>query len=87
MLDCGMLSAPSDGSITLTGTTYLSVATFECDVGYDLSGSASRVCQADTAWNGTTTLCVIRGKHELHFVPPTAGYIYTCKQNVHLSKL
>lgn len=56
-VSCGTLSAPVNGSQTGTGTTFESVRTFSCATGYVLSGSASRSCQADGSWSGTTATC------------------------------
>ena len=51
--DCGGLTDPAGGSITFTdGSLYNSVATFECDPGFHLTGSTIRLCQADGFWSG-----------------------------------
>ena len=62
--DCGALNAPSDGSVNYsTGTTYLSVATFECRIGYTLEGDAMRICQANELWSNKNPTCQIKGEN------------------------
>ena len=62
--DCGALNAPSDGSVNYSsGTTYLSVATFECRIGYTLEGDAVRICQANESWSNVNPTCRIKGEN------------------------
>ncbi|XP_019620833.1 PREDICTED: uncharacterized protein LOC109467329 [Branchiostoma belcheri] len=53
---CPVLSAPTNGAVTGTNF-YQDVATFTCDTGYDLVGSSSLTCQADTTWSGASPTC------------------------------
>ena len=55
---CSDLPAPTNGFVTGTGTAPKSVRTFTCEAGYDLQGSAKRLCQADLTWSGTDAQCV-----------------------------
>jgi len=57
--DCGTLSAPSNGTISAGATTFGTVRTLGCNVGYTLSGSTTRECGADGNWTGTATVCTI----------------------------
>ena len=62
VLDCGELQHPSFGSVTLTsGTTYNSVATYTCDVGYYRVGDGTRTCTSVGAWDGQPPICRIYG--------------------------
>ena len=56
-IDCGDLSAPSNGHISITATTFGSVATYSCDLGYTLDGSTSRICQSNGQWSGSQPSC------------------------------
>ena len=56
-IDCGDPGTPSNGQRSLSSTTYNSVVTYTCDVGYILQGSNSRTCQADAQWSGSVTQC------------------------------
>ncbi|XP_053398307.1 CUB and sushi domain-containing protein 1-like [Mercenaria mercenaria] len=47
--DCGDLT-PQNGSRSAGPTTYTSSLTIACDTGFDLVGSASITCQADSTW-------------------------------------
>ncbi|XP_033124718.1 uncharacterized protein LOC117123028 isoform X2 [Anneissia japonica] len=39
--------------------TYLSIATFRCDVGYTPSSDTTRQCQADGTWSGVDIYCIL----------------------------
>ena len=56
-IDCGDLDEPSNGQVTLTGTTFGSMATYECDSGFTLVGNQVRTCQDDGNWSGTEPVC------------------------------
>ena len=57
------MTTPTDGNVTLTnGTTYLSNATFKCNIGYDLIGDSESTCQANGMWIKTDTTCQIKGE-------------------------
>ncbi|ELT88666.1 hypothetical protein CAPTEDRAFT_119142, partial [Capitella teleta] len=36
---------------------YGTVATFSCEIGYNLQGSATRTCQGDSQWSGAVPVC------------------------------
>ena len=57
-IDCGGLSAPSNGQISITATTIGSMATYSCDLGYTLNGNISRMCQSDGQWSSAQPSCV-----------------------------
>ena len=56
-VDCGDPGTPTNGQRSLSGTTYNSVVTYTCDVGYTLQGSNSRTCQPDGQWSGSVPQC------------------------------
>ena len=56
-MDCGDLQDPSNGTVTLTGTTLGSMATYECDDGFILMGLSQRTCNNSGEWNGTAPTC------------------------------
>ena len=55
--DCGDPGTPTNGQRSLSSTTYNSVVTYSCDVGYTLQGSNSRTCQSDGQWSGSVPQC------------------------------
>jgi hypothetical protein len=62
--DCGKLSNPENGTVSVTLTTYLSVADYKCETGfYNSSGDWQRTCQADGTWSGTELQCLIYGRY------------------------
>ena len=56
-VDCGNLNDPSNGQVTLTGTTVGSLATYQCNSGFSLVGNMERTCQDDGSWSGTDPIC------------------------------
>ena len=57
--DCGDPGAIANGSVdTGGGTTFGSTATYSCDSGYSLSGSATRTCNAVAVWTPAAPTCV-----------------------------
>jgi len=58
IVDCGALTAPTNGSVDATsGTTYDETATYDCDTGYAVSGSATLTCEANGNWSGSAPTC------------------------------
>ena len=56
--DSGRFSVPG-GQVHYTGTNEGSVATYQCDKGYSLSGSSQHVmCRSDGNWDGIIAKCV-----------------------------
>ena len=56
-VDCGDPGTPTNGQRSLSSTTYNSVVTYTCDVGYTLQGSNSRTCQSSGRWSGSVPQC------------------------------
>ena len=56
-VDCGALTAPTNGSVSAATTTLGASASYSCSGGFALSGSASRTCQANGSWSGTAPTC------------------------------
>ena len=59
-IDCGDPGTPTNGQRSLSTTTYNSVVTYTCDVGYTLQGSNSRTCQSDGQWSGSVPQCTCK---------------------------
>ncbi|CAH1774655.1 unnamed protein product [Owenia fusiformis] len=60
---CGDVPNVSNGKVKATsGNDVGSVATYTCDIGYNLVGEATRTCQPDQTWSGTTPQCQGGGK-------------------------
>ena len=57
VIDCGDPGTPTNGQQSLSSTTYNSVVTYTCDVGYTLQGSISRTCQSSGQWSGSVPQC------------------------------
>ena len=59
IVECGDPGIPVNGHTTGNNFTYGSTVTFTCDIGYELQGNKTALCQADGQWNATTPTCVI----------------------------
>jgi len=57
VVDCGTLSAPMNGQLNLTTSTFGSVAIYFCIPPYLLNGSMVRTCQSDGEWSGNEPNC------------------------------
>ena len=58
-VDCGTLSAPTNGTISATGTSFGATAAYACNGGFVLTpaGTGARSCQADGSWSGAAPTC------------------------------
>ena len=56
-VDCGVLQPPLNGQVMVFGTTLGSQALYNCDEGYILLGSTSRVCESNGRWSGDEPEC------------------------------
>ena len=57
-VDCGELADPVNGGVTTDPSTrFQSVATYTCNVGYNLTGNETRNCQADAVWSREAPTC------------------------------
>lgn len=71
-VDCGALTEPENGTLTVDTTTFGSEAMVSCDAGFTLVGDAVRTCLAD-GWSGDEPLCTSVDCGPLD--PPTNGAI------------
>ncbi|XP_064386691.1 protein lev-9-like [Halichondria panicea] len=51
VVSCGVPRIVKEGSSNFTGTTFGETATYSCNNGYHISGSAEIICQADANWD------------------------------------
>jgi hypothetical protein len=59
--DCGSLTNPENGTVTLKGQKYGDTAVYNCDKGYNITaGDENRTCGEGT-WGGQEPTCSIRG--------------------------
>ena len=57
VVDCGIPQAPANGSVTVSGTTFNSTATYSCDSGYILHGNITRTCLETGLWSTSSPTC------------------------------
>ena len=59
-VDCGPLSVPMNGSFSGEYTDFPNSMLFNCDPGFLLKGSPSRMCQPNGTWSGLPVICTGR---------------------------
>ncbi|KAI8498132.1 hypothetical protein Bbelb_240760 [Branchiostoma belcheri] len=59
-IQCPTLTAPPNGALSTTATSYQTVVTFTCNTGYQLNGAADATCQADGTWSNPVPTCTPR---------------------------
>ena len=74
-VDCGVLSAPTNGSVDAPSTGFSATATYACNTGYLLVGEATRSCQMSGAWSGAAPTCMLVECGTLP--PPSEGTVMT----------
>ena len=57
-VDCGTLGNPANGMVSVSTTTYNSVATYSCNPGYALTGDDMRTCLDTKSWSGSEPTCI-----------------------------
>ena len=63
IIDCGTLTNPQYGIVTLTGTSPGSIATYHCNNGFVLNGDQERQCSETGVWSGDEPLCEGKTTH------------------------
>ena len=58
MVDCGTLGDPANGMVSVSTTTYNSVATYSCNTGHTLTGDDMRMCLETGLWSGSEPTCI-----------------------------
>ena len=58
LIDCGAAPTLVNGSLSVEATTFGSVATYDCYVGFVLEGSFERFCVGNGFWNGSAPRCI-----------------------------
>ena len=53
----GVIVSPDNGRVSVGGVTIGSVATYSCDDGFTLMGTATRTCTSDGTWSGDNPTC------------------------------
>ncbi|KAH3822249.1 hypothetical protein DPMN_124023 [Dreissena polymorpha] len=72
-MDCGQLTAPINGTVTMNSTKYEGIASFACDTGFYMSGSNTTSCNASGNWDTTTPSCFPIDCGDVQ--PPLNGYV------------
>ncbi|XP_064397052.1 sushi, von Willebrand factor type A, EGF and pentraxin domain-containing protein 1-like isoform X2 [Halichondria panicea] len=76
LANCGLLPSLSNGEVSFSATTFNSVASYTCDLGYILIGETSRMCQLDEQWSGDAPTCDVVQCPSIS-APDNGGLIFT----------
>ena len=63
------MTAPVNGSVTLTGLTLGETATYSCGHGHTLSGEVERTCGHDGTWSGSDPVCQLTSNNSFIWIP------------------
>ena len=65
-VDCLGLNNPTNGQVSLTGTTFMHTATYTCPSGFFLVGDETRTCQSNGLWTELPPECI--GKSMVQYI-------------------
>ena len=57
IVECGDPGIPVNGYTMGNNFTYASTVIFSCDIGYELQGNKTALCQANGQWSNNIPLC------------------------------
>ncbi|XP_053376346.1 uncharacterized protein LOC128547458 [Mercenaria mercenaria] len=63
-VECETIEAPVNGTMNITGLTFGSDVTFQCDVGYKLTGAEKIECLSTGKWSANTPYCRLKKKED-----------------------
>ena len=67
---CPDLSAPENGSVTVSGFTTGDTAVYSCEDGFELVRDSMRTCMSNSQWSGQAPNCQISSPgNEVHVFP------------------
>ena len=58
VVDCDILDDPTNGMVTVSTTTYNSLAKYSCNIGHTLTGDDMRTCLETGSWYGNEPTCI-----------------------------
>ena len=64
--NCETLEDIDNGSVSMTGVTPGSTATYNCNQDYQLKGPATRTCLSDGTWSGMEPTCIGESVHTVY---------------------
>ena len=76
---CPDLTAPENGSVTVTGYRTGDTAQYSCDGGFELVGNQTRECMSNSQWSGQIPSCQLSPGNEYMYI-----YIGYCLMEVHV---
>ena len=57
VIECDPLDKPDNGDVIIESTLFQAVATYTCNPGYELVGTAQRICSGEGIWSGVAPIC------------------------------
>ena len=56
-IECDPLDKPDNGDVIIESTLFQAIATYTCNPGYELIGTAQRICGGEGVWTGVAPTC------------------------------
>ena len=77
VVTCPALSDPTNGMVDVPSNNFGSIATYTCNRGHNLTGDATRTCEATGMWSGSVA-CNRKFKqpHNLLFLRTVLSFSY-----------
>ena len=57
VVDCGILTSPLNGLVSVNQTSFNAMVLYGCRYGYQLLGNSSRTCLASGEWSNSEPQC------------------------------
>lgn len=83
--DCNSLSTIANGNVTTSALSVGSVAEYNCEPGFTLTGPVTRTCEPAGVWSGLEPVCMSKLVHLLCnyvLMPKHINTQYTCKNRL-----
>ena len=58
VVDCGTLDDPTNGIVSVSTTTYNSVANYSCNIGHTVTGDDMLTCLETGSWSSSVPTCI-----------------------------
>lgn len=63
VVDCGNLTSPLQGYVSIAESTFGSIANYSCFEGYEIEGNTTRTCLENGNWSGNDPTCNCKAEY------------------------
>ena len=80
VVDCSNLTSPSNGHVSVSTTTFGSMATYTCEEGYMLMGFPMRECLSNGSWSQQEPVCESKSSNIKFFTSVMKlSFLFSCQ--------